>query len=98
MLMKRNLNWYEKYQIALKESMTLKDIMNLRSVGQPMAISIRNEAVNYCLKNNIEMLKGLVPTEAIMAVTEKDLSFYYNKMVLEIESQKMIQGVYHVSA
>ena len=94
--MKQNLSWYEKYQLALKESMTLKDIKNLRSVGQPMAIIIRNEAINYCLKNDIEMPKGLIPTEAIMAVTEKDLSFYYNIMVLEIESQKIIQGVHHV--
>ncbi len=81
--MRTKLDWKHKYQLALSENLTIKEIMLLRDVGQPAAINIRNKAIAYCVENGIEFYTRLVPTEAVLVVTEKDLDYYYQKMVQE---------------
>ena len=84
--MKKIYTWFERYQIALKENLSVKEIMILRNVGQPTALQLRREAINYCLKNDIEIISNKAPTEVIMRLTGKALEFYYEKMVLELEA------------
>lgn len=84
--MKDQITWYDRYQIALKEVLSIKDIMKLRDVGQPTAIKIRNEAIEYCLKNDIALMTNKVPCEIVMIITNKDLDYYHEKMILEYES------------
>lgn len=83
--MKKHLSWKEKYILALKEEFTVKDIMQLRDVGQPRALEIRNKAINYCLLNNITLYTRKVPVEAILEVTGYNLEYYYDKMLKEKE-------------
>lgn len=52
--MKNKITWKEKYLLALSEDLTLKEIMLLRDCGMPKARSIRQEALEYCLINNIQ--------------------------------------------
>lgn len=84
------VTWHNKYIIALQETVTVKDIKDLRSVGQPTALSIREKALEYCLKNDIELPPRGIPTEAVFVVTNKNLDFYYNKMVQESNAKKLI--------
>lgn len=82
--------WYERYTLALSECLTIKDVMLLRNVGQPTALKIRKEALEYCIKNNIELPPRGVPTEAVLSVTNKDLNYYYQKMIKESEAKKYL--------
>ncbi len=91
---KKDISWYEKYHLALKESLTIKEIMQLRSCGQPTAMELREEAVNYCLANNIPLFTKQVPTDVIMLLTGRDLSFYYDKMIKELEAQEIYNKAY----
>lgn len=81
--MKNSIKWSEKYKLALKESLSIKDIMNLRDCGQPKATKIRDEAIKYCIENNIRYESKKVPTEIVLNVTNYDLNYYYEKMLLE---------------
>lgn len=92
--------WTEKYMIAMNESLTVKDIMKLRDVGQPTALKIRQEAIEYCIRNNIQVNSQKVPTIAVMEVTKCDLDYYYNQMLREAEVNKLLKGgeLTHVSA
>lgn len=47
--------WLQRYKVVLNERISIKDIMLLEDVGQPTASMIRNEAVKYCVKNNINI-------------------------------------------
>lgn len=83
---KRNMNslsWREKYKLALKEALTIKEIMLLRECGQPKATKIREESIQYCLKNNIETEFRRVSTLAVFAITGLNLDYYYEKMLQE---------------
>lgn len=84
------VTWYDKYIIALQEAVTVKDIKNLRSVGQPTALLIREKALEYCLMNDIELPPRGIPTEAVFVVTDKSLDFYYNKMLQESNAKKLV--------
>lgn len=81
--MTETINWSDKYKLSLKETMSIKDIMRLRSCGQPKATAIRNKAVDYCKKNSIEYYPRSIPTIAIFAVTKLDTDYYYQKMIDE---------------
>ena len=81
--MKMTLTWREKYRLALKESLTIKEIMLLRECGQPKATKIRDDSILYCLKNNIATEYRRVSTEAIFQITGLNLQYYYEKMVQE---------------
>lgn len=86
----RSVTWQERYKIALSESLSIKDIMKLRNVGQPKAISIRKKAVEYCLVNGMEDLISVgVPTDVVLNITGFDLSYYFNKMKLEFEMENL---------
>ncbi len=84
------VTWYEKYNLALQENLTVKQIKDLRSVGQPTALVIRQNAMEYCLKNDIELPPRGIPTEAVFAVTGKNLDFYYEKMCRESNAKKFL--------
>lgn len=93
------ITWADKYALALQEELTVNEIMLLRSIGQHRALKIRKEAIDYCLKNNIEISAKRIPTEAILIVTNLDISYYYNKMLQEAEMLKMKSlGACYVSA
>lgn len=91
--MAKNVTWCDKYQIALKENLSVRDIMNLRSIGQNQAMDIRTKAIEYCLKNNIEIGCNYVPTEIVFIITNRDLEFYYDKMLKEIQIMKLRQSI-----
>lgn len=91
--MKDYITWYERYKIALKEDLSIRDIMLLRNVGQPTAINLRREALEYCMKNDITVINNKPPTEVLMLLTGKDLDYYHEKMVLELEAINLHQTV-----
>lgn len=91
--MKKEVTWFEKYNIALKENLSIKDIMMLRNVCQRIALEIRDKSIKYCVMNNIYFGGKQVPTEVVLLVTGKDINYYYDKMVLEINALKMHQGI-----
>ena len=75
--MRNRITWKEKYLLALSEELTLKEIMLLRDCGMPKARSIRQDAIEYCLINNIQTEMKKIPTEAVFSVTGCDLNYYY---------------------
>lgn len=77
------LRWCEKYELALSEALSIKEIMQLRDCGQPKAIEIRNKVIDYCLLHNICFETRKVPTSVVFTVTNLDLEYYYNKMLQE---------------
>ena len=81
--MKKILSWREKYLLALKEKLTINEIMLLRDCGQPKATVIRDAAVQYCLDNKLETTVRGVNTEAVFEMTGTNLQYYYNKMMQE---------------
>lgn len=78
-----NLSWRDKYILALNETINLKQIGQLRGCGSSKASTIKSAALRYCLENDLETDGKNIPIEAIFAVTNKDLDFYYNKMIDE---------------
>ena len=83
--MSKEISWKEKFELVLKEELTIKDIMMLCSVGQPRATLIRKKAIELCMNNNIELYSMQVPTEAVLKVINKDINYYRDKMNLEFE-------------
>ena len=83
--MSKEISWREKFELVLKEELTIKDIMMLCSVGQPRATLIRKKAIELCMNDNIELYSMQVPTEAVLKVINKDINYYRNKMNLEFE-------------
>lgn len=83
--MKHNISWTKKYRLAMQETLSIKEIMELRSIGQPSAIEIRKKALEYCLKNNIAISSKRILTEVVLLVTNYSLTYYYEKMKMEEE-------------
>lgn len=81
--MKNSIKWRDKYELGLKESLSIKDIMLLRDCGQPKATKIRDEVIRYCVENGIDYESKKVPTEIVFIITKCDLDYYYQKMLLE---------------
>lgn len=77
------IKWSQKYELGLKERLSIKEIMLLRDCGQPTAIEIRNKAIDYCVANDIDFPTKSIPTEAVFAVTKLGLDYYYDKMIQE---------------
>lgn len=86
----KKITWCEKYLLAMSESLTIKDIMQLRDVGQPKALLIRKEAIEYCLRNNIEVEGKRIPTIAVLNVTNLNLTYYYEKMINEAKAKEIM--------
>lgn len=42
---------------------------------------IRNEAVKYCVKHNINISSRKIPIEAYLAIIHKEIQYYYDKMI-----------------
>jgi len=84
----KRINWSEKYELGLKENLSIKEIMMLRDCGQPRATDIRNRALKYCIENNIDCSLRSVPTEVVFKITNLDLEYYYNKMLQESKCLK----------
>lgn len=91
--MKNVSSWYEKYNLAMQETLSIREIMILRSIGQPKALKIRQDVIEYCLANNIHLDSKRVPTEIVFIVTHHDLNYYYEKMLLEIQAMKLKQSL-----
>ena len=81
--MRRTLKWAQKYELCLKETLSIKEIMELRDCGQTTATKIRDNAIEYCVINDIEFSTRKVPTMAIFQVTKLDIGYYYEKMIQE---------------
>lgn len=87
--MVRNVSWLKRYELTLKDYVSIKDIQILINCGQPGAIQIRSKAVKYCEDNNIGYPGKMAPIEAVFAVTGKDRDYYYNMMIAESKSLKV---------
>ena len=83
--MSKEISWREKFELVLKEELTIKEIMLLCSVGQPRASLIRKKAIELCMNDDIKLYSLQVPTEAVLKVINKDINYYRNKMNLEFE-------------
>ena len=87
--MSKEISWKEKFELVLKEELTIKDIMLLCSVGQPRATLIRKKAIELCMNNDIKLYSLQVPTEAVLKVINKDINYYKDKMNLEYEISRL---------
>lgn len=87
--MKQTLSWAQKYELGLSEDLTISEIQELRNCGRGTASEIRKKCVDYCLENDIEFTGKRIPTEAVFAVTKKDLDFYYDKMIKESKCREV---------
>lgn len=85
----KKISWKDKYNLALQETLSIKEIMLLRGVGQPKALKIRQKTLEYCLMNNIDVDCQRVPTDIVFIVTNHNLDYYYDKMKLEFESYNL---------
>lgn len=83
--MSKEISWKEKFELVLKEELTIKEIMMLCSVGQPRASIIRKKAIELCMSEDIKLYSQQVPTEAVLRVINKDINYYRDKMNLEFE-------------
>lgn len=81
----KEISWKEKFELVLKEELTIKEIMMLCSVGQPRATLIRKKAIELCMSEDIKLYSQQVPTEAVLRVINKDINYYRDKMNLEFE-------------
>ena len=91
---KMETSWYEKYHIAMKEWVTIQDIMKLTSTGQPSAMALREDAIEYCVMNEIDLPTKQVPAEVVLKLMDKDLDYFYRKMVRELEAVEMYNRAY----
>ncbi|MBR4830766.1 MAG: hypothetical protein IKZ96_03270 [Bacilli bacterium] len=87
--MSKEISWKEKFELVLKEELTIKEIMMLCSVGQPRASIIRKKAIELCMNDNIDLYSMQVPTEAVLKVINKDINYYRDKMNLEFEISRL---------
>lgn len=87
--MSKEISWREKFELVLKEELTIKDIMLLCSVGQPRASIIRKKAIELCMNDDIKLYSMQVPTEAVLKVINKDINYYKDKMNLEYEISRL---------
>jgi hypothetical protein len=87
--MSKEISWKEKFELVLKEELTIKEIMMLCSVGQPRASIIRKKAIELCMNDDIKLYSIQVPTEAVLKVINKDINYYKDKMNLEYEISRL---------
>lgn len=82
----KSSSWADRYDLCLKENVSIKEIMIIRDCGRPKATEIRDDVHRYCIANNIEFDCKKVPTEVVLMITKHDLDYYYQKMILESKS------------
>ena len=87
--MSKEISWKEKFELVLKEELTIKEIMMLCSVGQPRASIIRKKAIELCMNDDIKLYSMQVPTEAVLKAINKDINYYRDKMNLEYEISRL---------
>jgi hypothetical protein len=87
--MSKEISWKEKFELVLKEELTIKEIMMLCSVGQPRATIIRKKAIELCMNDDIKLYSMQVPTEAVLKIINKDINYYKDKMNLEYEINRL---------
>lgn len=88
-------SWRERYALALKETVSVKDIMKLRNCGQPKAAKLRQQAIQYCVDHNIEFECRMVPTQVIFEITNYNLDYYYQKMMYEAKHLQLEYAYHH---
>ena len=81
--MEQRATWKDRYLLSLKEELTIKEMMLLLDCGEPRAVKIRDDCRAYCVANDIIFFLRKIPTESIFAVTNKDIDYYYDKMLKE---------------
>ena len=81
--MSKEISWKEKFELVLKEELTIKEIMMLCSEGQPRATIIRKKTIELCMNEDVRIYSQQVPTEAVLKVINKDINYYKDKMNLE---------------
>lgn len=81
--MNKKISWKDKYLLSISETLSLKDIEKLCDVGSSKASDIRKKALDYCILNDIPIYTRYVPTEAVLAIINHDIEYYYNRMCLE---------------
>ncbi|WP_294561864.1 hypothetical protein [uncultured Traorella sp.] len=81
--MNKKTSWKDKYLLSISETLSLKDIEKLCDVGSSKASDIRKQALDYCILNDIPIYTRYVPTEAVLAIINHDIEYYYNRMCLE---------------
>ena len=82
------ISWAEKYKLAISENLNTNGIMQLRDCGRPRATSIREDAIKYCVENNLYFDARNIPTSSILAVTGFNINYYYDKM---LDEYKLLQ-------
>ena len=91
--MSKEISWKEKFELVLKEELTIKEIMMLCSVGQPRASIIRKKAIELCMNDNIDLYSMQVPTEAVLKVINKEPTLnedvYWNGIKIPTEKEPM---------
>lgn len=87
--MSKEISWKEKFELVLKEELTIKEIMMLCSVGQPRASIIRKKAIELCMNEDVRLYSQQVPTETVLKVINKDINYYKDKMNLEYEISRL---------
>lgn len=80
--------WKERYLISISEELSTQEIMILRNVNKKQALLIRQEAIKYCQQNNIAQSGYKVPAVAVLKVTDREVDYYYNKMLLESKAKE----------
>lgn len=88
----KRITWTEKYVLALSESITVKQIQQLRDIGQPRALEIRRAVLDKCALENIPTLHNRIPTELVLEETGYSIEYYYKKMLKEQELIKIKTG------
>lgn len=88
----QQVSWQERFEIALKEELTLNDIMKLRGIGKSRASELREQVLDYCLRNEITLPSAQIPSELVFIITGKDLSYYVDKMRLEQQALQLCKG------
>lgn len=81
--MVKKLSWKDKYSLSLDDNLAIKGIEMLLDCGQPQAITIRNESIQYCENNNIIRIGNKVPTDVVLKLVGKDRDYFYQRMLDE---------------
>lgn len=77
-------SYKDRYILSISEFLNSKGIMQLLNCNQNVALKIRKEAIKYCINNHITIYgKNSIPTEAILKVSNRDIDYFYQKMLLE---------------
>ncbi len=77
--MTKLISWKEKANILIVySSLSIRQIQDVFSVGQPQAIDIRSQAKKLAKKNGRYVTERKVPTDLVLEVMGLDYDFFKN--------------------